>query len=129
MEESGPDPAPGSSLEDHDMNVTCPNCSTVYRVDPAKVPEAGVRARCAVCSAMFAVRRESAARLEPVHQPRPEPARAEPVRTAAPPPAAAPPRPAPAPPAATPATPSAPVPPASAAAPPRPFAPPRPASP
>ncbi|MBA3895303.1 MAG: zinc-ribbon domain-containing protein, partial [Gemmatimonadales bacterium] len=41
------------------MNVTCPNCATVYRVDPAKVPEAGVRARCAVCSAIFAVGRES----------------------------------------------------------------------
>jgi predicted Zn finger-like uncharacterized protein len=42
------------------MNVTCPNCATVYRVDPVKVPEAGVRARCTVCSAVFAVRRESA---------------------------------------------------------------------
>jgi len=40
------------------MNVTCPNCATVYRVDPAKVPEAGVRARCSICSAVFAVRRE-----------------------------------------------------------------------
>ena len=41
------------------MNVTCPNCATVYRVDPVKVPEAGVRARCAVCSAVFAVNRET----------------------------------------------------------------------
>ena len=40
------------------MNVTCPNCATLYRVDPAKVPEAGVRARCAVCSAVFPVSRE-----------------------------------------------------------------------
>ena len=40
------------------MNVTCPNCATIYRVDPAKVPEAGVRARCAVCNAVFSVRRE-----------------------------------------------------------------------
>jgi predicted Zn finger-like uncharacterized protein len=40
------------------MNVTCPNCATVYRVDPAKVPTAGVRARCAVCSAVFPVRHE-----------------------------------------------------------------------
>ncbi len=40
------------------MNVTCPNCATLYRVDPAKVPQAGVRARCAVCSAVFAVSRE-----------------------------------------------------------------------
>lgn len=37
------------------MNVTCPSCSTVYRVDPAKVPELGVRARCRVCAAVFQV--------------------------------------------------------------------------
>lgn len=37
------------------MNVTCPNCATIYRVDPRKVPEGGIRARCAVCSAIFAV--------------------------------------------------------------------------
>ena len=40
------------------MNVTCPNCATIYRVDPAKVPEGGVRARCNVCNAVFAVKRE-----------------------------------------------------------------------
>jgi predicted Zn finger-like uncharacterized protein len=40
------------------MNVTCPNCATIYRVDQAKVPEGGVRARCSVCSAVFAVKRE-----------------------------------------------------------------------
>ena len=43
------------------MNVTCPNCATVYRVDPAKVPEGGVRARCNICSAVFAVRRDGEA--------------------------------------------------------------------
>ena len=37
------------------MNVTCPSCETVYRVDPGKVPPGGVRARCAVCSSVFAV--------------------------------------------------------------------------
>src|SRR3954471_14415801 len=82
MEESGPDLAPGNSPEDHDMNVTCPNCATVYRVDPAKVPAAGVRARCSVCSAVFAVRREGEA--EPAtsspaprgESPRPKPAEA-----------------------------------------------------
>src|SRR5437870_5826493 len=37
------------------MNVTCPSCETVYRVDPAKVPAGGVRARCAVCSNVFPV--------------------------------------------------------------------------
>jgi predicted Zn finger-like uncharacterized protein len=44
------------------MNVTCPNCATVYRVDPAKVPEAGVRRACSVCSAVFAVQRGEAGR-------------------------------------------------------------------
>lgn len=39
------------------MNVTCPSCTTVFRVDPAKVPERGVRARCSVCSNLIAVRR------------------------------------------------------------------------
>ena len=47
------------------MNVSCPNCNTTYRVDPAKVPEAGVRARCAVCSAVFSVRRDAAAPAGP----------------------------------------------------------------
>ena len=82
------------------MNVTCPNCATVYRVDPAKVPEGGVRARCSICSAVFAVGREG------------EPSRAAPAgggrggRAAAPAPprrrrpAAAPPPPAAAAPAA-----------------------------
>jgi predicted Zn finger-like uncharacterized protein len=37
------------------MNVTCPSCATIYRVDPAKVPDAGVRARCKVCAAIFPV--------------------------------------------------------------------------
>lgn len=86
------------------MNVTCPNCATVYRVDPVKVPDAGVRARCTVCSAVFAVRREST--------PSPVPAathagthRAVPSPVSSPPPAtvqsssAAPPAPPPASPA------------------------------
>jgi len=51
------------------MNVSCPNCSTTYRVDPAKVPEAGVRARCAVCSAVFSVRRDAAAPAAPAATP------------------------------------------------------------
>lgn len=37
------------------MNVTCTGCGTVYRVDPAKVPAEGVRARCAVCPAILFV--------------------------------------------------------------------------
>lgn len=37
------------------MNVTCGNCQTVFRVDPAKVPVGGVRARCSVCGGIFRV--------------------------------------------------------------------------
>ena len=60
------------------MNVTCPQCSTIFRVDPAKVPEQGVRARCSVCSGLIAVRRPPVA--APVLAPAPEP----PVALAAP---------------------------------------------
>jgi predicted Zn finger-like uncharacterized protein len=37
------------------MNVSCPQCSTVYRVDPAKVPAEGVRARCSACGGVIPV--------------------------------------------------------------------------
>lgn len=37
------------------MNVSCPQCSTVYRVDPAKVPDGGVRARCSTCGGVIPV--------------------------------------------------------------------------
>jgi predicted Zn finger-like uncharacterized protein len=37
------------------MNVSCPQCSTVYRVDPAKVPPGGVRARCSSCGGVIPV--------------------------------------------------------------------------
>ncbi len=37
------------------MNVSCPQCSTVYRVDPAKVPTEGVRARCSACGGVILV--------------------------------------------------------------------------
>ena len=117
------------------MNVTCPNCATVYRVDPAKVPEAGVRARCAVCSAVFAVNRENRDAPTPrreaaVTQPAPPPPVKPPAAPAASAPAttrpathapatSAPPAPLPPPPAARPVAP--------AAAPPRPVMPPAPA--
>jgi predicted Zn finger-like uncharacterized protein len=74
------------------MNVTCPNCATVYRVDPAKVPPSGVRARCAVCSAIFAVQREG----QPARTPQPAPVAASVVAPApSPPPAPSAPAPAP----------------------------------
>lgn len=37
------------------MNVRCPQCSIVYRVDPAKVPPGGVRARCSACGGVIPV--------------------------------------------------------------------------
>lgn len=37
------------------MNVSCPTCRAVYRVDPAKVPAGGVRARCSVCAGIMRV--------------------------------------------------------------------------
>ena len=150
MEESGAVRAPESSLEEHEMNVTCPNCASVYRVDPAKVPEAGVRARCAVCSAVFAVRRDvEPTRAAAKEGTRAEADRPEPVKAAATspliespksqaPPVEAP-RPEPPrveplrqePPPAAPIQPPAPrpTPPAPAPPPPRPAAAPRPAVP
>ncbi len=62
------------------MNVRCPSCNTVYRIDPAKIPEAGVRARCTVCSHVIPVNRDeeeassapamAAAGTQPVPEPR-----------------------------------------------------------
>lgn len=110
------------------MNVTCPNCATIYRVDPAKVPTGGVRARCAVCSAVFGVAPSAS---QPVGEaraatPSAPPVRAEPTSPApAPvaPPVAAQPEPQPAPPAERPRE-SAPAPEAAARPePPRPDTP------
>lgn len=37
------------------MNVACPECQSVYRVDPARVLGGAVRARCSVCGGIIAV--------------------------------------------------------------------------
>jgi predicted Zn finger-like uncharacterized protein len=37
------------------MNVVCPGCNTVYRVDPAKVTSVALRARCSVCGGTIPV--------------------------------------------------------------------------
>jgi predicted Zn finger-like uncharacterized protein len=37
------------------MNATCAECGSVFRVDPAKIPTGGVRARCSVCGGVFAI--------------------------------------------------------------------------
>ena len=100
------------------MNVTCPNCATIYRVDPAKVPEGGVRARCSVCSAVFAVKREGEEVASPPRPPTKETA-AAPVST--PQPVAEAPRP-PAPPSVSP-RPAASAAAGPAGSPPRPGAP------
>lgn len=37
------------------MNVSCPECRSVFRVDPAKVPPSAVRARCSVCGGVITI--------------------------------------------------------------------------
>src|SRR5207244_437795 len=85
------------------VNVTCPSCETVYRVDPAKIPPGGVRARCAVCSNVFPVNQAAGAgAAAPVRAAQRAPA-APGAAAAPPPPPAHPPAPRP------PATPAAPA--------------------
>jgi hypothetical protein len=93
----------------------------VYRVDPAKVPAGGVRARCSVCNNVFAVSADGAGPAAAVAPaPASAPAAAPAVRTPARPPVAPPL-----------ARPTAPAPPAPAGRPLMPAAPPigRPAAP
>ncbi|HEX6589036.1 MAG TPA: zinc-ribbon domain-containing protein [Longimicrobiales bacterium] len=79
------------------MNLHCPSCQTVYRVDPERIPVSGVRARCSKCQAVFAVARDgrsgepaaaNATATNPVAAPAPP-------APSAPPPAARPRAPAP----------------------------------
>ena len=61
------------------MNVACPECGTVFRVDPAKVPSGGVQARCSVCSGVMSVlsaEDEAEAAAKPKQPPAAAPARA-----------------------------------------------------
>ncbi len=55
------------------MNVGCAECQSVFRVDPAKVPTGGVRARCSVCGGVMLVSPElpfkAAAATAPAQQP------------------------------------------------------------
>ncbi|MEP7382456.1 MAG: zinc-ribbon domain-containing protein [Gemmatimonadota bacterium] len=37
------------------MNVSCPECHSVFRVDPAKVTGANLRARCSICAGLIPV--------------------------------------------------------------------------
>ncbi|HKW49802.1 MAG TPA: zinc-ribbon domain-containing protein [Gemmatimonadaceae bacterium] len=37
------------------MNVSCPECRSIFRVDPAKLPSTTVRARCSVCGGVITI--------------------------------------------------------------------------
>jgi predicted Zn finger-like uncharacterized protein len=67
------------------MNVSCPQCETVYRVDPAKVPSGGVRARCATCAQVFRVQTAESPVSAPVAPAVPAAAPATPAVPEAPP--------------------------------------------
>ena len=96
------------------MNVRCPHCKTLFRVDPARIPENGIRAKCAKCSGAFQIPGQAAVAARQSAAPAaaassPSPVAGAPPATApeAPRPAQAPSAPAPAA-AAEPATPAEP---------------------
>jgi len=43
------------------MNVLCPKCRALFRIDPERVPAAGARARCSRCADVFLLTRQGAA--------------------------------------------------------------------
>ncbi len=49
------------------MNVQCTHCSTVFRVDPRKIPAAGVRVRCSICRGVFELSASGDAEPQPSH--------------------------------------------------------------
>lgn len=57
------------------MNVGCPQCSSIFRVDPAKVPPGGVRARCSICGGVIPVPEPTAELIAAGPQPPPPVAR------------------------------------------------------
>jgi predicted Zn finger-like uncharacterized protein len=75
------------------MNIRCPQCQTVFRVNPERIPPSGIRARCARCGGTFTVQPPSAqAPAATVAPPVPPPAPSAPAPASAPsppPPAAA----------------------------------------
>jgi predicted Zn finger-like uncharacterized protein len=46
------------------MNVACPECRSVFRVDPGKIPRTSVRARCSVCGGVLTIDGSADARTE-----------------------------------------------------------------
>ena len=69
------------------MNVSCPDCRSIFRVDPAKVPPAGVRARCSVCGGVISIPAPTGQSTPPMGSQRTSPSSSEPAQ--------APPRPTP----------------------------------
>lgn len=69
------------------ITVTCPSCSSSFPVDPAKIPEGGVNARCTQCSDIFRVEKPAPPAPEPVVE---LPGLPDPVPMAPQPPAPAP---------------------------------------
>lgn len=52
------------------MNVRCPQCQSMFRVDPERVPASGIRARCARCSNVFELTREGVRTTVPAPGPK-----------------------------------------------------------
>lgn len=46
------------------MNVSCPECRSVFRVDPSKLPPTTVRARCSVCGGVITIAEGGGASIE-----------------------------------------------------------------
>ena len=63
------------------MNVSCPDCRSIFRVDPAKVPPAGVRARCSVCGGVISIPAPTGQSAPPAGRQRPSPTSNEPSPT------------------------------------------------
>lgn len=51
------------------MNIRCPQCDKVYRVDPQRVPAGGVRTRCEACGTVFFLGAEGAEPVAPASTP------------------------------------------------------------
>lgn len=47
------------------ITVSCPSCATSFPVDPAKIPETGVKVRCSACADVFRVERPEPELPEP----------------------------------------------------------------
>ena len=66
------------------MNVTCPHCTTVFRVDPARIPLGGVRARCSRCAGIIQIESPERADVGDVDASPPPPLPAAPPAAAPP---------------------------------------------